>query len=322
MHTNEMMGGAVPRTGQQYSIRHGDYEAVVTELGAILRVLKYRGKDLLASFDPDGTVPCSNGNVLVPFPNRIEDGTYEFQGHTYTLPIDEHDRNTAIHGYGYRAYWRLQALTEDSVSLSWRVPDMGGYPFDVVVTVTYTLDDQGLTMTTRALNLGDEAAPWAFGIHPWLANGKQGVGDQIQKDNAPCTLSIPCSTHVVVDPDRLLPTGTEPVQGRTDLRQGPVLGEDADFDDAWTDVERDDDGTCSAWFTRPDGIRIQLWGDETITSWQVCTGTGFDAGMRPAGVAVEPMTAYANAFRTGRNLVILQPAAIYTTQVGYRAQEV
>ena len=32
-----------PRTGQQFSISHGDYHAVVTELGATLRKLTYQG---------------------------------------------------------------------------------------------------------------------------------------------------------------------------------------------------------------------------------------------------------------------------------------
>ncbi|AII74499.1 Aldose 1-epimerase [Bifidobacterium coryneforme] len=321
MHNSEMAGQAMPRTGQQYCIHHGDYSAVVTELGATLRVLRYQDQDLIASFEPDGLVPCSNGCVLVPYPNRIEDGEYTFQGKTYSMPIDEHGRRTAIHGFGYRYYWKLERLSESSVTLVWRVPDLASYPFDVLVGVTYTLDDRGLTMTTTATNMGDEAAPWAFGIHPWLANGANGKGDAIQEDNGRCSLSLPCRTHIIASPDRLLPQGKEPVEGRTDLREGPSLEGQA-FDDAWTDVDRAGDGTCTAVFTRPDGIRIQLWGDETITSWQVCTGTGFDASFRPAGVAVEPMTAYANAFRTGENLVVLQPASVYTTQIGYRAERV
>lgn len=319
MHHSEMTGVALPRTGQQFSIGFGDYTAVVTELGAILRVLRYRGKDLVVPFDPDGQVPCSNGNVLVPYPNRIEDGEYTFQGRTYQMPIDEHERNNAIHGFGYRYYWSLQRLTENGVTLTWRVPDLKSYPFDVLVTVTYAIDDQGLTMTTSATNMGDEPAPWAFGIHPWLSNGKRSTGDAIEEDNSACSLRLPCRTHVTVDPDRLLPTGQEDISGIYDLTQGPRL-QGRSFDDAWTDPDRDGDGTSTAVFTRPDGIQVSLWGDETINSWQVCTGTGFDASFRPAGVAVEPMTAYANAFRTGKDLVVLKPAATYTTQVGYHAQ--
>ncbi|AKV55371.1 aldose 1-epimerase family protein [Bifidobacterium actinocoloniiforme DSM 22766] len=309
----------MPRTGQQYSISHGDYQAIVTQQGATLRVLRYRGKDLIASFRQDQAIPCSNGCVLVPFPNRIEDGEYRFDGKTYHMPIDEHERGTAIHGYGYRYYWQLDELSESSVSLSWRTPSLPYYPFDLLVTVSYVLDEDGLTMIVSAKNQGGERAPWAFGIHPWLSNGQDHRGDAIQADNEACSLLVPCRTHVRVN-DRLIPTGEETVQGDYDLTDGPSL-KGRSFDDAWCDPQRDRQGRSAAVLTRPDGIRLTLWGDKTINAWQVCTGTGFDASFRPAGVAVEPMTAYANAFRTGKDLVALEPGQTYTTQVGYRAEQ-
>ena len=36
-----------PRTGNQYVISSGEWSAVVTELGASLRELKWRGEDLI-----------------------------------------------------------------------------------------------------------------------------------------------------------------------------------------------------------------------------------------------------------------------------------
>ena len=99
-----------PRTGQQFSISHGDYHAVVTELGATLRKLTYQGEDIIVSPGPDDMVTCCHGQLLIPFPNRIENGEYTFEGKTYTLPIDEHERRNAIHGYGKRAFWKLVSL--------------------------------------------------------------------------------------------------------------------------------------------------------------------------------------------------------------------
>lgn len=309
-----------PRTGQQYSIHFGDYSAVITELGAGLRSLRYQDNDILASYDENDLVPCSNGAVLVPFPNRVEDAEYTFEGRHYSMPIDEHARHNAIHGYGYRYYWQLKNLTESSVSLSWRVPALRAYPFDVEVTVSYTLDEQGLTMDVEACNHDSINAPWAFGIHPWLANGFNNRGDQIQIDNGKCTLSIPCKTHVRVN-DRLIPTGEEIATNNYDLSSGISLDGQA-FDDAWCDVILDKDECSTAVFTRPDGIQVSLWADKTITAWQVCTGTGFDASFRPAGVAVEPMTAYANAFRSGKDLITLTPGQSYRSKVGYKVERI
>ena len=40
------------------------------------------------------------------------------------------------------------------------------------------------------------------------------------------------------------------------------------------------------------------------------------------GVAVEPMTAYADAFRTGKDLVVLEPGDDYTTVVTFHAEQI
>lgn len=303
-----------PRTGQQFSISHGDYRAIITELGATLRKLTYRGEDLIVSLGPDDVVSCCHGQILVPFPNRIEAGEYTFEGKTYTLPIDEHERNNAIHGYGYRSYWKLVSLAEDAVTLTWRSPNMAGYPFDIVVTATYSLADDGLHLTVSAFNNGDVDAPWALAIHPWLANGLNGYGDEIDGHNAKCSLTLPGRTHVTVN-ENLIPTGTEPVDGtKYDLRKDTLLTEQP-FDDAWTDLEHDSDGTVTAVFTRADGKKVRVGGDETVTSFQVCTGTGFPAFKHPAGVAVEPQTAYANAFNTGKDLIAIKPKETSSTSL-------
>lgn len=68
-------------------------------------------------------------------------------------------------------------------------------------------------------------------------------------------------------------------------------------------------------FTRADGKKVRVGGDETITSFQVCTGTKFPASQHPAGVAVEPQTAYANAFNTGNELIVIKPGETTSTSL-------
>lgn len=173
--------------------------------------------------------------------------------------------------------WELEDLQESHVTLSWRSPDIAGYPFDITITATYALDENGLTETFTVHNNDSVKAPWAFGIHPWLANGKHATGQAITADNEPCRLELHCDTHVTVD-EHLLPTGEEPVSGIFDLRDNPTL-EGRGFDDAWTDItNRGEDGSTSAAFTRPDGIKVTLTGDKTINSWQVCTGNEIGEG--------------------------------------------
>ena len=47
------MSALPPRTGQQFSISHGDYTAVIAQLGATLRVFRYQGDDVTVSTGPD-----------------------------------------------------------------------------------------------------------------------------------------------------------------------------------------------------------------------------------------------------------------------------
>lgn len=308
-----------PHTGAQYTITFGDYRAVITEQGATLRRLDWQDTELIVPFDANEPAPTCHGQILVPFPNRIEAGTYTFDGKTYELPIDEHARNNAIHGLGYRQRWTLESLDESSVTLSWRNPALDGYPFDLTVQATYQLDEQGLHISISATNNGESKAPWALAIHPWLSNGLHGVGDEIDGHNAQCSLVVPSAKHVTVN-ENLIPTGTESVEGtKYDLRK-PTLLTEQPFDDAWTDVEHDSEGKVTAVFTRPDGVVVRIGGDETVTSFQVCTGTGFPVEKHPAGVAVEPQTAYANAFNTGVDLISIEPGKTSTTELFIAAE--
>lgn len=307
----------LPRTGQQFSISHGDYSAVITELGATLRVFRYRGSDVTVALGPDDIVPCCEGRPLIPFPNRLAHGEYDFDGQHYQLPINEPERDNAIHGFGMNYYWTLEKLTESSVTLSWRVPLMPGYPFSLIVFMIYTLDDNGLHISCDAHNHGTGPAPWALALHPWFANGEDAHGDAIDAVTARCSLEIPANVHVLAN-ENLIPTGTEPVDGtKFDFRKERLLNEQP-YDDALTGLTHAADGTVTAVFTRPDGRRVAIIGDESITSFQVCTGTGFPEAIHPAGVAVEPQTAYANAFNTKTDLIEIAPGGTAHTTITYR----
>ncbi|WP_300768174.1 aldose 1-epimerase family protein [uncultured Bifidobacterium sp.] len=307
-----------PRSGNQYTIQSGEYQAVIAQQGASLRSLTYQGKNVIVPFDADDMGTTSQGRVLVPFPNRLADGEYTFHGTRHLLPIDEHDRRTAIHGFGHQHLWTLASVEDDRVRLTWRVPCMTGYPFDLVVDAVYEVSASGLALTISAWNHGNADAPWAVGLHPWIANGHDGYGDEIDADNGRCRITVPARMHVTVN-DRLLPTGTESVEGTAyDLRQ-PTTLTGRHFDDAWTDLIKDGSGDATATLTRPDGMTVSIQGDSTVTSFQVCTGTGFPAQTRPAGIAIEPQTAYADAFNSGIDLMVVHPDDTVSTTLSLSA---
>jgi aldose 1-epimerase len=67
-------------TGQQYQIGAGSYHATVTGLGAGLRELLFRGQPVIAGYEADELPPGGAGQLLAPWPNRIDGGRYAFAG--------------------------------------------------------------------------------------------------------------------------------------------------------------------------------------------------------------------------------------------------
>lgn len=294
-------------SGEQHVLSHGPHRAVVASVGASLRRYDVDGLEVVMPYDEDAIAPAFAGMALAPWPNRLRDGQYTWAGRTHQVPVTEPSRSTALHGLVSWERWAAVEQSASSVTLEHVVVPTYGYPWPVRLQITYTLDDEGLTVRTVATNLGDTDAPYGLGFHPWLSTRGAAVDA--------CTLRVDAAHHVTVD-DRLLPTGTEPVVGVYDLREAtPLAG--IELDDAWTGPTRDADGLSWIVLAAPDGRASAMWADETFRAWQVCSGDGLE-GIQRGAVAAEPMTCVADAFRTGDDLISLAPGASHESTWGLR----
>lgn len=296
-----------PPSGAQYHLRFGDQEAVIAEVGASLRVYRAGGSDVVRPYDETELAPAFSGMVLAPWPNRLANGLYEYEGTVHQVAVSEPARMTALHGLVTHVRWQTAGASDDgsSIELTHRLVPTAGYPWPLRLVVGYQLGEAGLTASITATNAGDTTAPYGVGVHPWLSTGGAAVDE--------CTLRVDAARHVTVD-NRLLPTGTEPVANGFDLREARLLAGRA-YDDAWTDLVRDGDGRSWLLLGRPDGTTAALWVDQAARAWQVCTGDEVEA-IKRTSVAAEPMTCAADAFRTGDDLVHLAPAASHTLTWG------
>ena len=281
-------------SGDQFEISAAGYVAVVTESGAALRSLSHHGRDLVNGFDADEMSSGGRGQLLMPWPNRIRDGRYSFGGRDLQLALTEPARNNASHGLARWAAWTVEEHTATSVSLGYRVMAQTGYPWTVDLHVLYDLSADGVRVTQTATNLSPAPAPYASGAHPYLC-----VGDAIEE----LELEVPAATRVLVD-DRQLPTGTEPVAGTYDFRSPRRIG-DIVLDDGFGDLHREDGRATVVLRDRATDRGVALWVDEHHHWLQVFTPPS--EGARP-GLAVEPMTAPADAFNSGTDLVTLASA--------------
>jgi aldose 1-epimerase len=281
-------------SGDQFEISAAGYVAVVTESGAALRELRHHGHDLVHGFGEAEMSGGGRGQLLMPWPNRIRDGRYSFGGRDHQLGLTDPSRGNASHGLARWAAWTVEEHTDTSVSLVYRVMAQTGYPWTLDLHVLYDLSADGLVVTQTTTNLAPEPAPCASGAHPYLA-----VGDAIED----LDLHVPARTRVLVDA-RQIPTGTEPVSGAYDFTSPRRIG-DTVLDDGFGDLGHED-GRATVTLTDPaTGRGVALWVDEHHRWLQVFTPPS--EGARP-GIAIEPMTAPADAFNSGTDLVTLAPA--------------
>jgi aldose 1-epimerase len=286
-------------SGDQFQIAARGYRAVVTECGATLRVLEHAGRPLLHGFDEDEMSGAGRGQLLVPWPNRIRDGRYTFAGRDLQLGLTEPTRHNASHGLVRWAAWSLEEHGTSSVSLSYRLMAQSGYPWTLDLHVLYDLSADGLTVTQTATNLGDQPAPYASGAHPYLTAGPGPVDDW--------ELTLPASTRLLSD-ERMLPVGEEDVAGTPyDFRVSRPI-RDTRLDHAFGALERDEHGRATTLLRDPaTGRGAAIWVDAEHPWLMVFSA---DDGWDPPrqALAVEPMTAPPDAFRSGRDLTTLAPA--------------
>ena len=229
-------------SGRQFEIALGDQRVVVVEVGGGLRSYAVGGADVLDGYAADGTCTSGRGQVLIPWPNRIEDGRYDFDGTSHSLPLDEVPNRNAIHGLVRWAAWTAAEHEPHRVVMAHVVHPQPGYPFSLSLRIEYSLSDAGLTVHTTATNVGDRDCPYGCGAHPYLTAGTEAV-DTLE-------LRIPAGTMLRSD-ERSLPTGSAPVAGTDyDFRTRRAIG-GLVLDNAFTDLERDADGVGPRRAERP-----------------------------------------------------------------------
>ena len=290
-------------SGRQYRITHGPQEAVITEVGATLRSYRVEGHELLDGFAENEICTVARGQPLLPWPNRLRDGRYEFQGVSYQTALTEPTKMNAIHGLARWMNWTAEQRKESSVVMRLLLHPQEGYPFSLSLSIEYRLDQRGLAVTTAGTNAGAAPLPYAAGQHPYLTVGTELI------DAA--SLRLPVLLEMEVD-QRQIPTGRlMQVKGTAsdflELREigGTVL------DTAFTSLVPDADGLTRIIMQAPSGRpRLTLWMDKAYQYVMVFTGDTIpEVERRRRGLGLEPMTCAPNAFQSGLGLATLEPGA-------------
>ncbi|MCS5717853.1 aldose 1-epimerase family protein [Herbiconiux sp. CPCC 205763] len=298
---NPPVAAVRPLSGARIDLEAGDYRASIASIGATLRVLQHRTRNLVVPFEVDEQRPAYRGVTLAPWPNRVVDGRYTFAGVEEQLALTEPARSHALHGLVSWLDFGMVDRTPESVSLVAAIEAQTGYPHRLELRVDYRLDEEGLHQTVTARNPGAEPAPFGTGPHPYLVAGPGHVDDW--------TLSLPAEEVLTVTPERLIPIGLSQVAvedgGVFDFREARTIG-DTFIDHAFTNLHRNG-GTAVVAVTAPDGTGVAMsFGPEC--EWvQIHTADTPVPETSRIGLAVEPMTCPPDAFNSGHDLIVIAP---------------
>jgi len=299
-----------PPSGRQFELSRGEQRAVVVEVGGGIREYAVAGRPVLEPYPLEQMCDGAHGSPLIPWPNRIAEGHYSFAGREHQLALSEPAKNNAIHGLLRWRPWSELEHGAERVVLGARLLPTAGYPFALEVSVAYELDEEGLSVTTSARNIGEGECPFGAGQHPYVSPGGGPVDE--------CVFQLDAATRLVNDERHQVPVGREPVAGTDyDFRSPRRIGE-LQIDDAFTDLARDASGRSRARLACPDGATVELWVDQQYPFFEVYSGDGLAPDRRRTGLGLEPMTCAPNAFRSGDGLLRLAPEQPLSMRWGVR----
>lgn len=246
-------------------------------IGASCTNLFLSGRNLISAEIPNNPAQIFFGSVLAPWPNRLQDGWFELEGERYEFANLDSQRN-ANHGLiGYEPL-EVRRHSESSISFG-KLFGSDEYPFEVDLEISYSISES-FVFEARATNRGAKTAPFALGYHPYYR--MPGVS----------RLRAKVQQHLITD-WRLIPVHSEQIEPLDLLFPGgPSL------DDCYT----------GEWSVEFETEEFQL----EITQQNMPYLMLYTPELSPfadgtPAIAIEPMSAPANAFQTEIELHLLRP---------------
>lgn len=263
------------------------YAKIDLNFGGSLLELKLNNKTLISSGDVTRAKHAYNSSILFPFVNRIENGSYAFKGKNFSFPINEKDRNNALHGLIFDKTFQCfdQEIKENiaKVTLVYNENQpVAGFPFNYSLALEYILSETALELNVEVSNKDQNEFPFNLGWHPYFE-----TNDLFNSE-----LKIHSNKKLLVNKN-MIPNGEQHVDWN-----GFIKIEDKTFDDCFVlnsnQVElKTPDYHFEFQFSHKENY-LQIYTPEDRKS-----------------IAIEPQTAPANSFNSKMGLKTLKPNEKY-----------
>jgi aldose 1-epimerase len=260
---------------------NGTSIAVISPLGGAIRQLLINDFEIVPEFSLADPLKYIYGHTLAPWPNRLQDASYEFGGEQ--LRFDDLDaQNNKNHGLLLSEVFEVRAHSNEQLVLGYRFGGHEGYPFEIDLEVSFALKESTLEVEAKATNHGDPA-PFAIGFHPYLLTGQE------FELNANVTGRS-------IQNERMLPIGVEPIDSLTLTQYSEEL---SSLDHCFV-------GGSRVTLTRPDGA-VVVEALENLPYFMMYRPSDPLATAGPV-IAIEPQSSMANVFRDDVDSVLLERA--------------
>lgn len=275
--------------------------------------------DSSPDFASGGHRPSGNGiPILFPFPNRIRDGRYHWEGREYQVPLAPNHSN-AIHGFALDRPWRVVKHGANFVvgqfQLSLDDPDRAAcWPSDALIEVRYSLKENVLRADIRIANPDARPLPWGFGTHAYF---KLPLAEGSGVDH--CLVQAPA--YQQWDLQEFLPTGTKsPLSEEKDISRGVYVGR-TPLDDVLTDLRPEGEVLECIIMDERSGLEVVQACDPVFRELVVYTPPD------RAAVCMEPYTCVTDAINLqsqgiDAGLRVLEPGGEFRTWIEITARPV
>ena len=234
-----------------------------------------------------------NSSFLFPFPSRIEDGKYNFNGKDYQLEINDAALNNAIHGHIHNKTFKLKnkivSNKKAKVKLTYKYKgENEGFPFPYKLSIIYIFTKEIVKVRFNIENIGAEEFPFGIGWHPYFKTS----------DLNNSTLNFNGKTEWILN-ERLLPLKETKLSLQT-----PIKIEEKELDNCFVTNE-----SKGVFKTTDYTMKMKFSSTPPNSFLQVYTPPTRDS------IAIEPMTCGGNCFNSKIGLQTLKPKEEYNWKI-------
>lgn len=257
------------------------------------------------------------GDILSPFPGRVDKGEYSYQNKNYKLSGFIENKGNPLHAFVRELEWKVKKTAENQITSTLDVYAKdckeNGYPFSLKYTIIYTLKKNGLDVETVVKNVGENTAPFGIGYHPYFSVTQE-VDQAIWQFSAQSVVEFDKSLKPT---GRLIPIN----ETRLDFRTPARIGERV-IDNCFTDLVRDEKGIFTSRLSNEDGSKsIEIWQDESYPYFQTYSADTIDKKNYRKAMALEPQTCCGYAVNVpGLGLISLKPGEEFRGEWGVNFQ--